>query len=164
MPPTLKPTTSPCFLLALLLGMALPAATAGQLPTHFGDKMEAALSCRSEWSNDWWRSYFRQYLDEPLRIWGEAEWFAAQNAKLGDNTVSEVFVSLPSSGALMVGALIPAQIETVRKKIEASMGFTFVPLAGNYPRYLSKFGSVLVGLPNDQTKWYCARWNLGNRP
>jgi len=150
--------------LLILFCLASPVFAAGQLPTHFGDKMEAALSCRSEWSNDWWRSYFRQYLGDPLRVWGEAEWFEAQNAKLGDNTVSEVFVSLPTSGALMVGALIPDQIETVRKKIEASMGFAFVPLAGSYPRYLSKFGSVLVGLPNDQTKWYCARWNLGNRP
>ncbi|MEN9657841.1 MAG: hypothetical protein RL571_1306 [Pseudomonadota bacterium] len=150
--------------LLILFCLASPTFAAGQLPTHFGDKMEAALSCRSEWSNDWWRSYFRQYLGDPLRVWGEAEWFDAQNAKLGDNTVSEVFVSLPTSGALMVGALIPDQIETVRKKIEAAMGFAFVPLAGSYPRYLSKFGSVLVGLPNDQTKWYCARWNLGNRP
>ncbi|MCX7206695.1 MAG: hypothetical protein NT086_12080 [Proteobacteria bacterium] len=160
----MKPSTCRYLVLTLLLSTALPAAAAGKLPTHFGDKMEAALSCRSEWSNDWWRSYFRQYLGDPLRVWGEAEWFEAQNASLGGNTVSEVFVSLPSSGALMVGALIPNQIETVRKNIEASMGFVFVPLAGSYPRYLSKFGSVLVGLPNDQTKWYCARWNLGNRP
>ncbi|STQ89103.1 hypothetical protein [Iodobacter fluviatilis] len=162
--PALKAITCRYLLFTLLLSMALPAAAAGKLPTHFGDKMEAALSCRSEWSNEWWRSYFRQYLGDPLRVWGEAEWFEAQNASLGGNKVSEVFVSLPSSGALMVGALIPDQVETVRKNIEASMGFAFVPLAGSYPRFLSKFGSVLVGLPNNQSKWYCARWNLGNRP
>lgn len=155
---------SAMYRLVLLLCLSAPVMGAGKLPSHFGDKMEAALACRSEWSNEWWDSYFRQFLGQPLRVWGEAEWFNAQNAELGGNKVSEVFVSLPSSGALMVGALIPDQVETVRKNIESRMGFAFVLLPGSYPRYLSKFGSVLVGLANNQTKWYCARWNLGNRP
>ncbi|WP_156970646.1 hypothetical protein [Andreprevotia chitinilytica] len=154
-------------LAAFVFVCAIPAAHAAsskKVPTHFADKVEAALTCRSEWSTEFWRDYFRTYLGQPLRTWGEAEWFDSQHAELGGNASTEVFVNVKTSGALMVGALIPDQVETVRKNIETRLGFVFVPLAGPYPRYLSKSGSVLVGLSNAQTKWYCARWNLGNRP
>ncbi|GLS03623.1 hypothetical protein GCM10007860_07680 [Chitiniphilus shinanonensis] len=154
--------------LSLLVLLCLPlsgnAASKGRVPTHFGDRMEAALTCRSEFSTAHWRDYFRTYLGTPLRTWGEAEWFDAQNAVLAGNAAREVFVNLPESGALMVGALIPSPVADVRRNIEQRLSIRFEPLPGPYPRYLSKFGSVLVGLPNRQTKWYCARWHLGNRP
>ncbi|WP_373974895.1 hypothetical protein NT239_14875 [Chitinibacter sp. SCUT-21] len=134
------------------------------VPSHFGDKVENALACRSEWSTDYWRSYFRQYLQAPIRTWGEAEWFLAQDAELAGNRTEEVFVNVPESGALMVGALINKPLADVKKNIEDKMGFGFVQLAGPYPRWLSKFGSVLVEVGPEQTKWYCARWHLGNRP
>ncbi|WP_283147778.1 hypothetical protein [Silvimonas soli] len=149
---------------AISFACATHLVNAAGLPSHFGEQMEAALSCHSEWSTSWWRAYFRNYLGKPLRTWGDAEWFDAKNAQLAGNTASEVFVNLPESGALMVGVLIPSPVDTVRKQLEATLNTQFVPLAGPYPRYLSKFGSVLVGLSNKQTKWYCARWSLGNRP
>ncbi|KAF0814563.1 hypothetical protein IGB42_00617 [Andreprevotia sp. IGB-42] len=153
-----------CCCSVFLAAFFLPAAYAAKIPSHFSDQVEAALSCRSEWSPDYWRDYFHTYLGEPLRTWGGADWFDSQNAELAGNPAVEVFVNTRDTTALMVGALIPSPVETVRKNIEQRLGYAFVPLAGPYPRYLSKFGSVLIGLSNDQTKWYCARWNLGNRP
>lgn len=153
--------------LLLLLLLISGVSHAASVPSHFSEKMEAALTCRSEWSPDYWRSYFRQYLGQPLRQWGGAEWYKAEGAELAGNQVKEAFVNLPESGALMVGVLIEAPVADVRKKLEEKLGMAFVELAGAYPRYLSKSGSVLVGVADPQkpqTKWYCARWNLGNRP
>lgn len=151
---------------ALLLAASASAMAAG-VPSHFADKMEAALACRSEWSTSYWRAYFREYLGQPLRTWGEAEWFKAEGAELAGNQVVEAFVNSPDSTALMVGVLIEKEVGDVRKKIEERLGMAFVEIPGPYPRFLSKTGSVLVGLAGSdkpQTKWYCARWNLGNRP
>ena len=151
----------------ILVGMVLCSSLCAPvyaLPSHFGDKVEAALACHSEWSTQWWRSYFRLHLDAPIRVWGEAEWFKGKNAQLAGNRAKEVFVNTPESGALMVGVLIESPVETVRKNIESRMGFRFVAIPGPYPRYLSQFGSVLGPVSEKQTKWYCARWNLGNRP
>ncbi|WP_157670003.1 hypothetical protein [Chitinibacter sp. GC72] len=150
-------------LLGLTVAFFIPTTYAA-VPSHFGDKVENALACRSEWSTDYWRSYFRQYLQQPIRTWGEAEWFDAQKADLAGNQTEEVFVNVPESGALMVGALIKKPLSDVKKNIESRMGFAFVQLAGPYPRWLSKFGSVLVEVGPEETKWYCARWHLGNRP
>ncbi|QLG90090.1 hypothetical protein HQ393_17410 (plasmid) [Chitinibacter bivalviorum] len=83
---------------------------------------------------------------------------------MAGNPAEEVFVNLPDSGALMVGALIKKPLAEVKKNIETRLGVSFVALAGPYPRWLSKFGSVLVEVGPEETKWYCARWNLGNRP
>ena len=150
---------------ALVAALFFSAAAApAAVPSHFGEQMEAALTCRSEWSTAWWRDYFRSYLGAPLRTWGEAEWFDTQKAQLGGVVTKEAFVNLPSSGALMVGVLIPQPINQVKQQIETTLSTHFEPVAGPYPRYLSFAGSVLVGLSNNQTKWYCARWNLGNRP
>lgn len=151
---------------ALLLA-ASASAHAAAVPSHFSDKMEAALTCRSEWSPSYWRAYFGEFLGQPLRQWGDAEWYKAEGVELAGNQVKEAFVNLPESSALMVGVLIDASVADVRKKIEAKLGMAFVELSGPYPRFLSKTGSVLVGLADPQkpqTKWYCARWNLGNRP
>lgn len=150
--------------IGFMVALSYMPASHAALPSHFGDKVEAALACRSEWSTAWWRSYFRQYLDAPIRVWGEAEWFSGKNAELAGNRAQEVFVNTPESSALMVGVLINSPVETVKKNISTRLGITFVELPGPYPRYLSKFGSVLVRVSEEQTKWYCARWNLGNRP
>lgn len=152
--------------LCLLLVNAGMVPAAG-LPSHFSDKVEAALACRSEWSPAYWRDYFQTYLGKPLRVWGEAEWYKADGAELAGNQVKEAFVNTQESGALMVGVLIHAPVADVRKKIQEKLGMAFVELPGPYPRFLSKTGSVLVGVADPQkpqTKWYCARWNLGNRP
>ncbi|UXY16378.1 hypothetical protein N8I74_04985 [Chitiniphilus purpureus] len=149
-------------LLLSLVCCALPATAA--VPTHFGEQMEAALTCRSEVSAGYWQDYFRRHLGTPLRRWGEADWFDSQKAVLAGNPTHEVFAGVPESGARMVGALIPAPAETVRRNIETRLSIRFVALPGPYPRYLSAFGSVLVEQPDRQTKWYCARWHLGNRP
>lgn len=149
----------------LLLAVA-PTHAAG-IPSHFADRMEAALTCRSEWSPDYWRDYFREHLGQPLRDWGEALWYKADGAELAGSPVKEAFVNRPGAGALMVGVLIDAPVTEVRKKVEERLGIAFVELAGLYPRYLSRSGSVLVGVADAQqpkTKWYCARWDLGNRP
>lgn len=153
----------PLSLCALLLAVSVQA----KIPSHFSDQMEAQLSCRGEWSTDFWRSYFRQYLGKPLRVWGEAEWFDAEKTQLAGNQTLEVWVELPESGVRMVGALVKGKVDDVRKNIEQRLGYTFVELPGPYPRYLSKTGSVLVpvtGTSEEQVKWYCARWHLGNRP
>ncbi|WP_410498884.1 hypothetical protein [Chitinibacter sp. S2-10] len=152
------------FLVYAVAFLLLGSNSYAKLPSHFGDKVENALACRSEWSTDFWRNYFRQYLNQPVRTWGEAEWFDAQKAQLAGNQVEEVFVNLPDSGALMVGAFIKKPLAEVKSNIESRMGFSFVQLAGPYPRWLSKFGSVLVEVGPEETKWYCARWHLGNRP
>ncbi|MDR3411258.1 MAG: hypothetical protein P4L87_09990 [Formivibrio sp.] len=152
----------------IMLVMAMSGvAQAASIPSHFSDNVEAALTCRSEWSPDYWRSYFRQYLGQPLRVWGEAEWYNAEGAELAGNQIKEAFVNVSESNALMLGVLIETPVSEVRKKIEERLGMIFVELPGPYPRYLSQTGSVLVGLADPEkpkTKWYCARWNLGNRP
>lgn len=148
----------------LVAALLLAATASAAVPSHFGEQMEAALTCRSEWSTAWWRGYFRSYLGTPLRTWGEAEWFDSQGAQLGGVTAKEAFVNLPTSGALMVGVLIAQPVDKVKQTIETTLSTHFEPIAGPYPRFLSFSGSVLVGLSNNQTKWYCARWNLGNRP
>ncbi len=155
-------------LLGQLFGLIVcMGSTQAAIPSHFSEKVEAALTCRGEWSTAYWQSYFGTYLGSPVRIWGEAQWYKAEGAELAGNRIKEAFVNVPDSGALMVGVLIEAPVEDVRKKIEERLGMVFSELPGGYPRYLSKSGSVLVGLDNPekaQTKWYCARWNLGNRP
>ncbi|WP_255992329.1 hypothetical protein [Chitinolyticbacter albus] len=148
----------------LLLVLPLFTVAKGKVPSHFSDQVEAALTCRSEFSPTYWQDYFRLHLGQPLRTWGEAEWFDSQGALLAGNPSEEVFVNVTDSGALMVGALFETKVETVRSNIETRLSIAFTPLPGPYPRYLSKFGSVLVGLSNGHTKWYCARWHLGNRP
>ncbi|WP_273432210.1 hypothetical protein [Chitinibacter tainanensis] len=155
---------SPILFAALVALCFLVPPAAQALPSHFGDKVENALACRSEWSPAFWRTYFRQHLNAPIRVWGEAEWFGGQQATMAGNQVEEFFVNVPESGALMVGALINKPLEQVKKNVEEKMGFAFVELPGPYPRWLSKFGSVLVASGPEQTKWYCARWHLGNRP
>ncbi len=152
-------------LIAFISLLALPLAVPAKgVPAHFGDQMEAALTCRSEFSPLYWQDYFKQHLGTPLRTWGEAEWFDSQGAQLGGNSSKEVFVNVASSGALMVGALFTSKVDVVKRNIEQRLSITFEPVPGPYPRYLTRFGSVLVGLSNDHTKWYCARWHLGNRP
>lgn len=151
-------------LFLLLLGML---GRVEAVPSHFSDKMENALACRSEWSAAYWRAYLNQHLGASVRNWGGAEWYKAEGAELAGNQVKEVFLNLPDTEALMVGALIEAPVAEVRKKIEAKLGLSFVELPGPYPRYLSRSGSMLIGLADPQkpqSKWYCARWNLGNRP
>ncbi|BCL76425.1 hypothetical protein JHS3_21610 [Jeongeupia sp. HS-3] len=139
------------------------AAKGGSLPSHFGDRLEAALSCRGEWSTDYWQGYLRKHLGKPLRNWGGADWFDARNADLAGVAAQEVFINPPQSGTLIVGALIAQPIDAVRARLEERLGMRFQSLPGPYPRYLSATGSVLVGVANRQTKWYCARWDLGNR-
>ncbi|AOY00556.1 hypothetical protein [Jeongeupia sp. USM3] len=155
----------PTALLCLAVFSCPPAfaAKGAALPSHFGDRLEAALSCRGEWSTEYWQGYFRRHLGKPLRSWGGADWFDAQNADLAGVFAREVFTNPPQSGALIVGALIAQPVDAVRTRLEERLGMRFTPLPGPYPRYLSATGSVLVGLANRQTKWYCARWDLGNR-
>ena len=146
--------------LLLFCGIAQAA-----IPTHFGDKMEAALLCRDEWSTAFWQGYFREHFKEPLRIWGEAEWFGVEGAELAGSPVLEVFVNLPDSTALMVGAYLNAPIDKVKQAVEQKRGTQFKAIAQG--RFISSAGSVLVPVPDGEegkTKWYCARWNLGNRP
>lgn len=153
-------------LLTLLLPcvMAPPAAAVG-IPSDFSDKVEAALLCRSEWSPAFWQAYLQQHIGPPLRNWGGADWYKSLNTPLGGVTSSEVFVNSPDSTALIVGALLPQQIESVRKQLEENLKVSFREIRTvDGVRYLSSSGSVLVGLSNGQSKWYCARWQLGNRP
>lgn len=152
------------------LGLSIVCAPPAQaLPTHFADRMEAMLACRSEWSTSFWRSYFYESLGKPIRVWGGAEWFDGQKATLGGNQIKEVFLNTSDASALMVGVLIEQPIDAVRKKLTEQMGLFFDPVPGAYPRFISKTGSVLVAVDSPggdkpMTKWFCARWNLGNRP
>lgn len=151
-------------LLAGLCGLfGLPASA---LPTDFVDRVEAALLCRSDWSTAFWQDYFNRTLQTPLRDWGEARWWNAQGAKLGGVTAQEVFTNLDTSSALMVGILIQQPLDEVRKTVEATTGTRFSPVStADGIRYVSATASVLAGVSDQQsTKWYCARWNMGNRP
>ncbi len=152
------------FALVLGLGQANAVWAVG-LPTDFSDKVEAALLCRSEWSTSWWQYYFNANLGPPLRSWGNADWYKSLNAQLGGVTSSEVFVNSNDSTALFVGAILPSKVEEARKQIEEALKISFSEVnAEDGVRYMTRTGSVLVGLTNNQTKWYCARWQLGNRP
>jgi hypothetical protein len=145
--------------LALLL-----AGPAGALPIDFNDKLEPALLCRQEWSTAWFRDYLVRHLQQPVRQWGEASWWNSQGATLGGVATSEIFLNDDTSAALMLGVLIPQPVEAVRAKLEATFKLSFRPVtAPDGTRYVSDTASVLVGLSNQQTKWYCARWNTGNR-
>lgn len=149
----------------LWLAALFPLTLHATVPTHFGDKVEAALLCRDEWSTAYWRSYFREHFKAPLRVWGDAEWFAVEGAELAGAPVLEVFANTPEATALMVGAYLDAPLDKVRKTIEEKRGVSFYPIAQG--RFITRAGSVLAPVPTGQdgkTKWYCARWNLGNRP
>ncbi|MFC4160836.1 hypothetical protein [Chitinimonas lacunae] len=147
------------------LALLLAAGPCAALPVDFGDKVTAALLCRSEWSTDFWHGYFSLHLQKSLRDWGEARWWDGQGAQLGGVTAKEVFTNLPESQALMVGILIEQPVEEVRRIVEQNLLVTFHPvLTVDGTRYMNDSASVMVGLTNQQTKWYCARWNLGNRP
>lgn len=145
---------------ALFCGIAQAA-----VPTHFGDKMEAALLCRDEWSTAYWQAYLREHFKLPLRVWGDAEWFGVEGGELAGAPVLEVFVNQTEATALMVGAYLDAPLDKVKTSIETKRGVQFYPIAQG--RFISRAGSVLVPVPDGEegkTKWYCARWNLGNRP
>lgn len=149
----------------VLLCCSFAMAGATGLPTDFSDKVESALLCRSEWSTSWWQYYFNANLGPPLRSWGNADWYKSLNAQLGGVTSSEVFVNSTDSTALFVGAILPSKVEEARKQIEEALKISFSEVkADDGVRYITRTGSVLVGLTNNQTKWYCARWQLGNRP
>ncbi len=155
---------APGFLVWLWLCWLLSANAAG-VPTDFADKLEAALLCRSEWSPNFWRDYFNTHLGKPVRTWGQASWYPSQGAQLGGVSTQEVFVETPDSPALMVGTLIPQPLESVLKTLQDNLKVQFQPVqTPDGTRYRSQSGSVLVGQTNQQTKWYCARWNTGNRP
>lgn len=140
---------------------ALPAQA---LPIDFNDKVEAALLCRSDWSTAWWHDYFNTHLQASIRDWGEARWWDSQDARLGGANSIEMFANIDTSRALMVGTLIDQPVEEVKKVIEDTLKVQFKPVQTIYGlRYMTDTLSVLVGLDNQQTKWYCARWNMGNR-
>lgn len=135
------------------------------VPSHFGEKLESALLCRSEWSTGYWRAYLRQHFGQPVRVWGEAEWFAVDGAEVAGMQIKEVFINQTDSAALMLGAMLNQPDEQVAKDLLARRGIAFKPLPNG--RLISNTGSVLVPIPDREkpkTKWYCARWNLGNRP
>ncbi|MGQ5522895.1 hypothetical protein ACUHMQ_06495 [Chitinimonas sp. PSY-7] len=150
-----------------LLRGVLALALLGQvhaLPIDFNDKVEAALLCRSEWSTAFWHDYFNRHLQKSIRDWGEARWWASQNATLGGAATLEMFVNLDTSQALMIGALFDQPVESVKRTIEETLKVEFKPVQTlNGLRYMTDTMSVLTSLTNQKTKWYCARWNMGNR-
>ncbi|WP_374348329.1 hypothetical protein [Chitinimonas sp.] len=148
---------------AVLAAALSPPAQA--LPIDFSDKVENALLCRSEWSTAYWQAYFDKALQKPLRDWGEARWWSAQGAQLGGVSATELFINIGDGRALMIGALISQPIEQARPAIEARLRTSFKPIqAADGTRYINDTLSVLAPTSDGQTKWYCARWNLGNRP
>jgi len=147
-----------------LLVLALWAGPAAALPTDFNDKVEAALLCRSEWSTTFWQDYFTKHLQASVRDWGEARWWNSQNAQLGGVPSTEVFLNLDDSRALMIGALLEQPVESAKKTLEERYRLQFKPIqTADGVRYVSDTLSVLVGTTDQKTKWYCAKWNMGNR-
>ncbi|WP_269533753.1 hypothetical protein [Chitinimonas sp. BJYL2] len=149
---------------AIWVAGALLAAQVHALPTDFNDKVESALLCRSDWSTTFWHEYFNKHLQASIRDWGEARWWNSQGAQLGGAATLEVFTNIDESRALMIGALITQPVESTKQQIERTLGVTFRPInTADGVRYITDTMSVLVGTTNQQTKWYCARWNMGNR-
>ncbi|WP_460535880.1 hypothetical protein [Chitinimonas naiadis] len=164
LPPGCATAAKGRWLAGLATGLALLALPAQALPTDFNDKVEAALLCRSEWSNEFWQDYFNRNLQASIRDWGEARWWSSQGAQLGGAASIEVFTNIDDSRALMVGALLTQPVESVKKTLEDRFKLVFKPIqTADGVRYVSDTLSVLVGTTNQQTKWYCARWNMGNR-
>jgi len=146
-------------------GLALAGSMAHALPIDFADKVEAALICRSEWATGYWNNYFNTHLQKPLRDWGEARWWDSQGATLGSVATQELFTNLDNGRVLMVGALIPQPIEAVKPQIEQYFHTTFKSVkTATGERFVNDTLSVLMATSNGQTKWYCAKWNMGNRP
>ncbi|PHV12193.1 hypothetical protein [Chitinimonas sp. BJB300] len=140
------------------------AGQAYALPIDFNDKVEAALLCRSDWSTVFWHDYFNRNLQTSIRDWGEARWWGSQNARLGGANTIEMFANLDTSSALMIGTLIDQPVEEVKRVVEETLKVEFKPVQTLYGlRYVTDTLSVLTGLSNQKTKWYCARWNMGNR-
>jgi hypothetical protein len=134
------------------------------LPTDFTDRVQEALLCHSEWSTAYWQAYLNKALNKPLRDWGEARWWSAQGATIGGVSATEIFTNIGDDRVLMVGVLIAKPVDQVRPEIEKNLGARFKPVqTADGLRYVSDTLSVLVAA-GGQTKWYCARWNLGNRP
>lgn len=149
---------------ALGLMSLLWLGTAHAVPTDFNDKVEAALLCRSEWDTGYWTAYFSKHLPASLRDWGDARWWDAQGAKLGGAQTLEVFANLDTSRTLIVGALIDQRVEDAKRTIEQNLHVTFRPV--NTPtgtQYVTDTLSVLLETTNQKTKWFCAKWNMGNR-
>jgi hypothetical protein len=143
----------------------LLAGVAQALPIDFSDKLENALLCRSEWGNAFWQDYLNKALNKSVRDWGEARWWTAQGANVGGVTAVEVFTNIGDDRVLMIGALIGQPVDQVKSTIEKQMHVTFKPVqAADGTRYVTDTLSVLAPTTDGQTKWYCAKWNLGNRP
>jgi len=135
------------------------------LPIDFSDRVENALLCRSEWGTAFWEGYFNKSLSKPVRDWGDARWWTAQGARLGGVTATEVFINIGDDRVLMLGALISQPVEQVKQTVEKTLGTRFQPVqAADGVRYVNDSLSVLVGTTDGQTKWYCAKWNTGNKP
>lgn len=155
-------------LLPLLLTLCI-SGSALALPTDLVDKVESGVLCRSDWSTVFWDDYLNRSLQKPIRDWGEARWWNSQGATIGGVATTEIFLNLDktinTSVAFMIGVLIPEPVEDVRKKIQDATGIKFQPVnTKDGVRYVSAEASVLVGLTDKRsTKWYCAKWNLGNR-
>jgi hypothetical protein len=144
---------------------SLLAGRVQALPIDFSDKLENALLCRSEWSTAFWQDYFTKSLNQPLRDWGEARWWSAQGANVGGVSAVEAFLNSGDGRALMIGVLVAQPVDQAKSAIEKRMHVTFKPVqAADGTRYVTDTLSVLAPTTDGQTKWYCAKWNLGNRP
>jgi hypothetical protein len=149
----------------LTLTLLCLASTVHALPIDFSDRVENALLCRSEWGTAYWQTYFNKALSTPLREWGDARWWSAQGAQLGGVTATEVFTNIGDDRVLMLGALIAQPVDQVKQTVEKTLGVQFKPVqTADGVRYVNDSLSVLVATTNGQTKWYCAKWNTGNRP
>ncbi|MBV1774991.1 hypothetical protein KSF73_04610 [Burkholderiaceae bacterium DAT-1] len=143
---------------------AIPAQA---VSSHFVDVVEQGLLCHSEWSTEYWISYMNQNLNAPLRDWGQARWWQSGGATLGGVPSIEVFVNRPDAKAYMIGALFSQELKQVKDTIEKNQKIRFKEVKGvDGVRWITPEASVLVAVasPTPQTKWYCARWMLGNRP
>lgn len=148
-----------------LWGVMLFSPCARAVPIDFSDKLENGLLCRSQWSTDYWQAYFNKALNKPLRDWGDARWWSAQSAQVGGVSLEEVFTDLGDDRVLMLGALIGQAVEQAKPAIEGRLHVTFKPVkAADGTRYVTDTLSVLVPTVDGKTKWYCAKWNMGNTP
>ena len=117
--------------------------------------MAPTVTCMSLMSIPYMRGWLREFLNEPYKHEGGANWFNASSHTLFGLPLQDVFISDGSSEYMFVGVLFKAPVDKVMAAVDAAGSGKFVP--GDAPgKYLSASGAVALAYQGTMSKLYCA--------
>ncbi|MDA8382719.1 MAG: hypothetical protein M0037_06590 [Betaproteobacteria bacterium] len=141
---------------ALTLCVLSPPAHA--TPTTFGQVVGQAVLCMDAIDAPFFRSYLIKAFHQPYKTQGGAEWFSANTTLFGMN-VTDIFVSIPGSRYVFVGALLASNAQKAARKITAATGVNYLSDGG---QERSPAGGYLISYGSSRSKVFCVtrstRW------